>query len=400
MSKMKFDDALATFLALPPEHAVLIRGHRGIGKSTLIANFAKTLRERTGKEYPLIDRRLAQMTEGDMLGLPSIVDGTTTWNPPDFIRMACDVPCVLNLDELNRARREVQNVALQLSLDRELSSGVKLHPETYVFSSINLGNMYQVERMDAALLDRFFVVDLLFDFGLWLANERKEGIHSLWLDFLVGEPNWVNVSDDRSDINAKGTSPRSASKCGRALSPLLKAGEEALATATSPNQPTFNKDLIYRIVGGFLGMPAAAAFDGFLKGYIQKHGVVTGEMVFEDWIDVRKKLDLTRLDLINNVIDKFLNHVNSLPSTPGMELTPRQGKNFQLLLEDIPREQRPLIYQRLLKGKRARIDILLALHKWGERLLLEVYGTKPGKEGLNIVPNIPGLTTPEEKKAG
>ena len=117
---------------LPAEIAVLIQGPTGIGKSYLVKDIA------AGLELPVVDRRLSQMSEGDMVGLPELVEGTTRFCPPDWYARACREPVVLFMDELNRATPEVIQAAFQIVLDRELN-GHQLHPDTRVFAAVNVG---------------------------------------------------------------------------------------------------------------------------------------------------------------------------------------------------------------------------------------------------------------------
>ena len=63
---------------------VLLRGRHGIGKSTVVYQYANKIGS------PVVERRASQMTEGDLVGLP-IVDGNSTkFNPPDWYKKACD----------------------------------------------------------------------------------------------------------------------------------------------------------------------------------------------------------------------------------------------------------------------------------------------------------------------
>ena len=57
---------------------VLVRGRHGIGKSEVIYQVAEAL------GLPVVERRASQMTEGDLMGLPSINGDSTRWNAPDF----------------------------------------------------------------------------------------------------------------------------------------------------------------------------------------------------------------------------------------------------------------------------------------------------------------------------
>jgi len=56
---------------------VLLRGRHGVGKSEVVYQIAKDL------NLPVVERRASQMTEGDLVGLPTIADDSTQFNPPD-----------------------------------------------------------------------------------------------------------------------------------------------------------------------------------------------------------------------------------------------------------------------------------------------------------------------------
>ena len=151
---------------LPPQIAVLAKGPTGIGKSHIVHQVGERL------DMQVIDRRLSQMTEGDIIGLPELVDGVTRFAPIDWFVRACNEPVILFFDELNRATIEVQQCAFQIVLDRELN-GHKLHPETRVYAAVNEGSEYQVTEMDPALLRRFFVTTLEPTAQDWLDWARK-----------------------------------------------------------------------------------------------------------------------------------------------------------------------------------------------------------------------------------
>ena len=59
-------------------HPVLLRGRHGIGKSSVVYQYAETL------GMPVVERRASQMTEGDLLGLPTVDEGVTSFCPPDW----------------------------------------------------------------------------------------------------------------------------------------------------------------------------------------------------------------------------------------------------------------------------------------------------------------------------
>ena len=167
---------------LPPQIAVLAKGPTGIGKSHIVHQIGDRL------DMEVIDRRLSQMTEGDIIGLPELVDGVTRFAPIDWFVRACNEPVILFFDELNRATIEVQQCAFQIVLDRELN-GHKLHPETRVYAAVNEGSEYQVTEMDPALLRRFFVSTLEPTVQDWLTWARKtKRIDPLMMSFIEKYP--------------------------------------------------------------------------------------------------------------------------------------------------------------------------------------------------------------------
>ena len=96
-----------TFISVVPHvtavrKPVLVRGRHGVGKSQVVYQFA------SNAGLPVVERRASQMTEGDLLGLPSTDGNVTSWNPPEWFKTACETPVVLFLDEVDRATPEVR----------------------------------------------------------------------------------------------------------------------------------------------------------------------------------------------------------------------------------------------------------------------------------------------------
>ena len=126
-----------TFVSLAPAVSaarlpVLLRGRHGIGKSQVVYQLAASL------GLPVIERRASQMTEGDLVGLPSIEGNRTSFNPPDWFKQACEEPVVLFLDEVDRATLEVRQGIFELTDSRKLN-GHTLNEDTLVFAAINGG---------------------------------------------------------------------------------------------------------------------------------------------------------------------------------------------------------------------------------------------------------------------
>ena len=237
--------------SLPSNIAVLAKGPTGIGKSHIVHQVG----ERLGME--VIDRRLSQMTEGDIIGLPELTDGVTRFAPVDWFIKACNEPVVLFFDELNRATIEVQQCAFQIVLDRELN-GHKLHPETRVYAAINEGSEYQVTEMDPALLRRFFVTSLEPTTEDWLRWAEKAGIDSVVTKFIKKYPAHLR---HHGELEPGRVYPNPAS-WHRLSESLHYAGlaPEDLAGTKVP-------DIFFPMCTGFIGSETSVAFKDFVQNY-------------------------------------------------------------------------------------------------------------------------------------
>ena len=243
---------------LPSHIAVLAKGPTGIGKSHVVHQIAKNL----GQE--VLDKRLAYMTEGDIVGLPELVDGVTRFAPVDWIVRACNEPVVLFLDELNRATLEVQQCAFQLVLDRELN-GNHLHPQTRVFVAINEGSDYQVTEMDPALLRRFYSTNLEPTVEDWMewAQKRKD-VDPVILEYIRRYPAHLRHT---GEFEPGVVYPNPAS--------WHRLSESLIYANLNPEKCCGDdyKPLILSIAKGFIGDTTATAFVGFLKEYKIKFSV-------------------------------------------------------------------------------------------------------------------------------
>ena len=287
---------------LPPSQAVLLRGPHGIGKSQLVHNIALCIDtsamdlEYEGPGLPMVDRRLAQMTEGDIIGLPELVDGVTRFCPVDWILQACREPVVLLLDELNRATIEVQQCAFQLVLDRELN-GNKLHPETRIFCAVNASPEYQVNEMDPALLDRFWAVDLEPSPDDWISWAETDGnIDDVTIDFIRHYKSHLR-HEGKIEPGKIYPSPRSYEKLDISLK---HAGWHPSEICGSEPPEGF-----YGLLIGFLGVEASLAYRDFVKNYESQ---ISAEDVLDSWSEKKEKVMNLSNDKKNAVIEKIVSH--------------------------------------------------------------------------------------------
>ena len=254
-----------TFLNVVPhvaeaKYPVLMRGRHGIGKSQVVYQLAKAL------DRPVVERRASQMTEGDLIGLPSIAGNATSWNPPNWFKFACQNPCVLFFDEVDRATLEVRQGLFELTDSRKLN-GHKLHDDVLIFAAVNGGEHganYQVSDMDPAELDRYTVFDLEPTVEDWLTWAKNKVSPVVW-DFINQNRNHLEHSGD-IEPNKVYPSRRSWERFNKTVD---NAG---LLNEASPT--------LYQLANAFVGMEAGVAFNDFVLNYdrqVTVEDVLTGK---------------------------------------------------------------------------------------------------------------------------
>ncbi len=268
-----------TFISLAPSVSaarlpVLLRGRHGIGKSQVVYQLA------AAAGLPVVERRASQMTEGDLVGLPSVEGNRTSFNPPDWFKQACEEPVVLFLDEVDRATLEVRQGIFELTDSRKLN-GHNLHPDTLIFAAVNggeHGENYQVNEMDPAELDRWSVWDIEPTVEDWL-SWAKSNVDGLIWDFINQNHQHLAHSAD-VEPNKVYPSRRSWDRLSECLSgaALLDEGGDL--------------GVVYNLTNAFVGFEAAVSFRDFVENYER-------QVTVEDILD-QGKIDKTASFGIND----------------------------------------------------------------------------------------------------
>ncbi len=257
---------------------VLLRGRHGIGKSEVVYQIADDLK------LPVIERRASQMTEGDLLGMPSPeqieVNGerASVFRPFEWFLRACTEPVLLFLDEVDRATTEVRQGIFELTDSRKLA-GWTLHPDTIVVAAVNggdHGSQYQVNEMDPAELDRYTVFDLEPSVEDWLAW-GKDNVNSITWDFINQNRAHLEHNDDYE--------PNKVYPSRRSWKRLNDCLVEAQLFAETADQ-----NLFFNLSSAFVGFEAAVSFLDFFKTY--EHQVTWEQIVNDGKIQLTKNFDI------------------------------------------------------------------------------------------------------------
>ena len=302
---------------------VLMRGRHGIGKSQVVYQIAEVLK------LPVVERRASQMTEGDLIGLPSISANATAWNPPNWFKYACSNACVLFFDEVDRATTEVRQGLFELTDSRKLN-GFKLHEDTVIFAAINGGDHganYQVSDMDPAELDRYTVFDLEPTVEDWL-TWAKDRVNPMVWDFVNQNRNHLEHNDD-VEPNKVYPSRRS---WDRLNSTLAKAN--VLEQGACP--------VLYQLTNAFVGMEAAVSFNDFVQNYerqVTVEDVMSGKAaeLTKDFgvnehnalVEKLENSDALKEKREDDEIQHVANYFVSLPSEVAMKFWQVMGRQNQ-----------------------------------------------------------------------
>ena len=331
---MEIKQLLTVLPVLPATISILLKGAHGIGKSAMPRHVGKVL------GLTVVDRRLSQMSEGDLVGLPELVNGVTRFAPPDWFMQACREPRILFLDEINRATPEVMQAAFQIVLDRELN-GHRLHPETRVYSAINASAEYQVNDMDPALLDRYWVAEVEATVEDWLAWAKGDGkISSDVTDFIMANPQHLRHTGQME--------PGKVYPSQRSWERL----DISLKHAQVDNDP--GSPLFLHISQGFLGIETSLAFQDFVKNSQLR---TKAEDVLNDWKKQEAKIKGLGLDRKNDLIEKICDHCKS------NDWTQKQVDNLSEFFDTLPEELRLSLWTKVCAHGRSRMENIKKVHK-------------------------------------
>ena len=336
---------------------IMLRGRHGVGKSELAYQIAKAL------GLPIVERRCSQMTEGDLLGMPSPesveVNGhmASHFRPFSWFLRSCTEATVLFLDECDRATHEVGQSIMELTDSRKLA-GWTLHPDTIIIAAINggeHGSQYQVNEMDPAQLDRFVVFDVepsvedwlewgneasdeqmsnaaLESVGWALARSNDElsagkGVDSIIWDFINQNRAHLEHSDDY-EPNKVYPSRRSWKR----LSDCLVNG--------SLLEESADQTVFFTLSQAHCGLEAAVSLLDFFKAYDRQ--VTWEQVVNEGQVDKTKNFDINEHaamvekidaagalseDLSATQLDNLAEYFKLLPAEIAMKLWSAVGKH-------------------------------------------------------------------------
>ena len=189
-----------------------IWGHAGIGKSTVLKQYAEN------KGYKFFPFYLGTQSDlGDILGLASFVKDkngseiATTFATPLWLKETIEYcennpksGAVIFLDEFNRARRDILNGMFSLALDKTFHT-VKLPTNCHVVAAGNppTDEYIVTDINETALMSRFCHVKLEPTFQEWLIYAKGSEFEPTLISFLQEQPDLLEETKSSFTLPVK-----------------------------------------------------------------------------------------------------------------------------------------------------------------------------------------------------
>lgn len=245
----------------PPEQNLMLVGRHGIGKSQIVTSYFET----TGQ--PVVTFFLGQMSDpGDLIGLmhKNEQTGQSEFLPPFWWPMD-DQPIVLFLDELNRARPEILQSVMDLTLNRTLA-GKTLPAGSRVVSAVNEGEEYQLTDLDPALVSRFNVYEFSPTVEDWISWANDNDVDARVITFLQENSEYLD-GDPKAAANG-------STSFGADLTRTPDRRSWVRVAKTIENIPAVT-NLHVKLIAGIVGVNAAM----MLARTLQSRAMISAEDV-------------------------------------------------------------------------------------------------------------------------
>lgn len=297
----------------PADQNIMLAGKHGIGKSRILEEYFSK------KGLKVVTLFLGQMSDpGDLIGLPEKDEktGRTDFMPPYWFPVD-NKAVVLFLDELNRARPEVLQTIMDLTLNRKLA-GKTLPDGSRIISAVNNGSEYQLTDLDPALVSRFNIYEFAPTVEDWLSWAKDLPLDSRVTDFIEENPEYLDgLENDLTCENLERTPDR---RSWERVSSVIKNFEKLTS-------------LHKALLSGIIGNRAAAEFLRFSENnnFPSAKEILTG-----DFTEVQKKLKGLELPVLCRINESLFRYLESsvLPESEKQLISENLLKYFDYIHEE------------------------------------------------------------------
>lgn len=288
MIKIDTSELLQILTHTPANQNIMLVGKHGIGKSQIITGFYT--QKKKMKVMPFF---LGQMSDpGDLIGLmhKNSKTGHSEFLPPYWWPTSHE-PVVLFLDELNRARPEILQSIMDLTLNKTLA-GKHLPEGSVITAAINEGDEYQVTDLDPCLISRFNIYEFVPTVSDWLIwASENERIDKRVISFIQKFPEMLdsNSAQEYDSNLGQGVNKTPDRRGWHKVSDLIKPIEVI-------------QDIHIKMIAGIVGITGAMNFkktletlfkvsiEQLLLGQFQKYEKDLDNFYLQDFISMNEQV--------------------------------------------------------------------------------------------------------------
>lgn len=316
-------------------------GHAGIGKSSIIKQYAKE------KGYHFFPLYLGTQSDlGDILGLADFKrdeHGTaiaTTFATPTWLRDTIDYceknpnsGAILFLDEFNRARRDILNGMFSLALDKTFHT-IKLPKNCHIIAAGNppTDEYYTTDVNETALMARFVHIKLEPSIEEWVSYAKDNNFEPSLVSFVQSQPQLLEDAKSQFTLPVK----------------VDRRSYERMNKLWAINTP---ENIRTQLMYGILGLERAVAYEAFLNSNLVP---LTGEEVLSgqkakllrEWCnpkDIKSSLLTISCDNVLHLIEKR--------EKIELDLTPMEQEYLFIFIFTLPQDLAFSLVSKLHKNK-------------------------------------------------
>jgi hypothetical protein len=193
-----------TLIRFSGDTTVLMQGHMGTGKSSMLKTLALDLPTHTPCYFDCTTKDLGDITIPNVVNLTaSLEDAFVRYVTNEELGVHLNKPIILMIDEYGKANPAVKNALLRLMLERKIGSST-LHPDSLVFATTNLGSEGVGDLLPAHARNRLTIiktrkptnVEWIEDFAL------NAGVDHTMLAWVTDNPQVFHSFEDYKDADA------------------------------------------------------------------------------------------------------------------------------------------------------------------------------------------------------
>lgn len=192
---LNIDQTFNAILHGGKHRTVLVQGHMGTGKSSLLALLGAALPKHAMCYFDCTTKDLGDISIPNVTALkgkPSFVTFVTN----EELGAHLDQPIILMLDEYGKANPAVKNALLRIMLERKIGS-YTLHPDSIVFATTNLGAEGVGDLLPAHARNRITVLTMRKSDAMeWISWGLDNGIDHTVLGWCKDNPQLFHSFED------------------------------------------------------------------------------------------------------------------------------------------------------------------------------------------------------------